>query len=87
MASKYYSKYIYTYSFSSFLKDPSNPKSKTLSTYILYYSQNRTNKNKRKVLQLLDPNILSKKPATICNKYMEFFPLYTQSEIYLEPLV
>jgi hypothetical protein len=76
MASKYYSKYIYTYFFSSFLKDLSNPKSKTLSTYILYRGQNRANKNKKKALQLLDPNILSKKPTTICNKYTEPLPLY-----------
>jgi hypothetical protein len=50
MASKYYSKYTYTYLFSSFLKDPFNPKNKTLSTYILYRGQNRANKNKKKVL-------------------------------------
>lgn len=75
MDSKCCAKCAHTLPLSSFLKDPSNPKSKSFKFCIKCRTQHRaantTSKNKRKALQLVDPNILSKRPATARSKPTE----------------
>src|SRR6266496_4315013 len=69
MASKCCSYCAYTLPLSTFLTDPSNPGSKSLSTCIKCHDRDKTRKKKkRKSLVLLDPNIPSKRPATNCTK-------------------
>src|SRR5882757_5457554 len=75
MDSKCCAKCAHTLSLSSFLKDPSNIKSKSLKLCIKCRTQQRaantTSKNKRRALQSVDPNIPSKRPATARSEPME----------------
>jgi hypothetical protein len=71
MASKCCSKCAYTLPLSSFLKDLSDPKSRSLLYCIKCRAQATANRNKRKALQSIDPNITSKKPAITRTKSTE----------------
>src|ERR1700729_814685 len=64
MASKCCSRCAHTLPLSSFLKDPSNPQSKSLATCTT--CRTRAQGRKRKALQSLDPNVPSKRPAIAC---------------------
>src|ERR1700712_5204837 len=70
MASKYCSNCPYKQLLSSFLADPSNPRSKILSTCIKCRARDRA-RYKRKALQPLDSNAPSKRPATARTKPTE----------------
>jgi hypothetical protein len=65
MAPKCCSKCAHTFPLTSFLKDPSNPKSKSLSFCIQCRTKATASfhKCKRKALKPLEPNIPSKRPA------------------------
>jgi hypothetical protein len=75
---------------SSFLADPSNPKSKTRMTCIKCPTENpgARGRMKRKALESLDSNVPSKRPAITRSKPTESPPIplpYIQSETRLEP--
>jgi hypothetical protein len=71
MPSKCCSKCAHTLPLSSFLKDLSDPKSRSLLLCSKCRAQAITNRNKRKALQSIDPNITSKRPAIGRTKHTE----------------
>jgi hypothetical protein len=72
MDSKYYSKYMQKLLLFSFLKDTSaNPSNKVFVIYIPC----REKLKKKQVLQLLDPNKLSKRPYISCPPLPNLRPL------------
>ena len=81
MASKYCAHCIQKLLLPSFLADPCDPKSKTLTTCINCRAR-RWEKKKRKALEPLDPNIPSKRPKIGCTKPTKapLIPLHIQPE-------
>src|SRR3982074_1416967 len=89
MASKCCSKCANTFFLSSFLKDPSNPKSRVFQLCVKCRAQATSHRNKRKALQPLDANIPSKRPAAARTKPTEapFIPPQIYSKIHPKPSI
>jgi hypothetical protein len=90
MASKCCSRCANTVLLSSFLKDPSNPKSRVFQLCAKCRAQAAVLRNKRKALQPLDANIPSKRPAAARTKPTEapfIPPPQIYAEIHPEPLI
>jgi hypothetical protein len=84
MASKCCSRCANTLPLSSFLADPSNPKSKIRLTCIKCRTENRgaRGRMKRKALESLDPNVPSKRPAITRTKPTEIIHAFQNSGIW-----